>query len=122
MIDDDFKVVVKVMLWLCIMIFIPKLIFDSKEVAMTGIIAISVSIISFINEPKKESFKENYPITHYHIWIFAAYSIVALIRICFMEMEYEEMKDLGRGLFFYLATPACAYFIEKHIKENKGKD
>ncbi len=122
MIDDDFKVVAKVMLWLCVMVFLPRLIFDSSAVGMTGFIAIGISLISFIDKPKEGSFKQKLPITYYHIWIFMVYSIIALIRICFMEMEYEEIKDLGRGLFFYLATPACAYFIEKHIKENKGKD
>lgn len=121
--DDDFKVYLQFLLWICIVAGIPNLVYSCKESALLGLIAMSFGIAAASISDQREggSFWKKYPVTYGHFWIFLIYAVGGIFMIGFKDMEYEDMRTVGKCMLFYTAYPVIAFVIEYWIKTRKEK-
>ena len=125
--EEGFKVYILFFLWQSILLGVPFLLGLEKIVGISAIIALCVALAAtiFAQDKKEEAFGKKMAGTYCHIWIFVTYCIVAMFRICFSDIDYLAMKDLGYGTIFYALLIPIALIIEilyKKRETNKGKE
>lgn len=124
---EGFKVYILFLLWSGILLGVPQLLGLEKNVVISATIALCVALAAtiFAQDKKEETVGKKMAGTYCHIWIFLTYCIVAMFRICFTDIDYSAMKDLGLGTIFYAVLVPIALIIEIVYKKrqiNKGKD
>ena len=107
------------LMWLGVVIGLPSLIFDSRHVGICGIIGISVGMVTgaHIDQKKDRSIRKEIPFTYAHFWMMIAYCVSAIITIGFVDIPYDEMRNLGKCAIFYLILPAVVLLIECITKD-----
>lgn len=121
--DNGFKIYLLFFLWLGIVTGIPNLFYHSEESALLGVTAIGVGIAAMAMSGQIEgfSFWKKYPVTYGHFWMFLVYAVGGIFMIGFRDMEYGDMRALGKCILFYTAYPVIAFVIEYWIKTRKEK-
>lgn len=121
--DKGFKVYIFFLLWLGIVVGVPSLIFDARQVGIIGSIAASIGMAAMVlaEQGKENTFKKDVSVTYGHFWIFLAYAVGGMFTIGFGEMDYEEIKTLGKSIVFYAALPVPVLFIEAFAKDRIEK-
>lgn len=121
--DKGFKAYIFFLLWMGIVIGAPSLIFDARQVAIIGCIAASIGMgaIIIVGQEEESTFKKEISVTYGHFWMFIAYAVGGMFTIGFGEMDYEEIKTLGKSIVFYAALPVPIFLAETFIKDRIEK-
>lgn len=123
--DRGFKTYVSFLLWLAFVCWIPSVIFDVENISLCAAIAASIGGaigIAIIEHPdSKGFFAKELPFTCIHFWMFVAYAVVGMFTIGFGDIDYEEIKGLGKSIVFYAVLPVPVFFIECFVNDRIKK-
>lgn len=110
-------------LWISIVVGVPSLIFDAREVGIIGVIAMSIGMYAMFlaGEGKEHTFKKEIPFTYGHFWMFLSYAVGGMFAIGFGEMDYLAIKTLGKSIVFYAVLPVPVLFIEGFVNDRIKK-
>lgn len=114
-------------LWMGIVVGVPSLIFESREVGICSIIGVSIGFAALagIDQSKKESFKKELPLTYAHLWVLVGYAVSGILKIGFSKLSYDEMIGIGKCTVFYMIFPIIALILDCTIggkRHNKGQE
>lgn len=111
------------LLWLGIVVGIPCIIFDTKQVGITSCIAVSIGMytMAISGEAKEHTFKKDFSYTYSHFWMFLAYAVGGMFTIGFGDIDYEGIKSLGKSIVFYAVLPVPVFFIEGFVNDRIKK-
>ena len=100
--------------WMGIVVGLPGWIYDSYDVAICGVIGMSIGMaaLALMDQKEGRSFKKEIPFTYTHLWIFLAYAVSGIFMVGFGNLSYEDMRAIGKGSVFYILLPIIAFIAD----------